>query len=92
MGQRHLRATSADLAECKLAMPGVANWEAGGSVLPEQFAKANWDEDLPDVREVSSGVKGDAEGGTYLEGPGGGEGAKFRGENGGGQSRDDALR
>jgi hypothetical protein len=61
-------------------------------VLPEQFAKADRDEDLPNVREVSSGVKGDTEGGTYLEGPGGGEGTKFRGEDGGGQSRDNALR
>jgi hypothetical protein len=61
-------------------------------MLPEQFAKADRDEDLPDVRDVSSGIKGDTEGGTYLEGPGGGESAKFQGENGGGQLRDDGLR
>jgi hypothetical protein len=92
VGQRHFRATSADLAERKLAVPRVANREAGGGVLPEQFAKADRDEDLPDVREVSCGVEGDAEGGMYLEGPGGGEGVKFRGEDGGGQLRDDGLR
>jgi hypothetical protein len=34
-------------------------------VLPEQFMKANWDEDLPNVGEVSSGVKGDTKGGAY---------------------------
>jgi hypothetical protein len=61
-------------------------------VLPEQFTEANRDEDLPNVGEVSSGVKGDTEGGVYLEGPRYGEGAKFRGENGWGQLGDNALR
>jgi hypothetical protein len=70
----------------------MANWEAGGGVLPEQFAEADRDEDLPNIGEVSSGVKGDTEGGTYLGGPRCGEGAKFRGENGRGQPGDDALR
>jgi hypothetical protein len=62
----------------------VANWEAGCSLLPEQFSEAHRDVDLPDVGEVSSRVKGDAEGGTYAEGPGGGESAELRGENRGG--------
>jgi hypothetical protein len=61
-------------------------------MLPEQFAEAYRDEDLPNVGEVSSGVKGDTEGGAYPEGPGHRESAELRGKDGWGQSGDDALR
>jgi hypothetical protein len=54
-------------------------------VLPEQFSEANRDVDLPNVGEVGSGVKGDAKGGAYPEGPGYNEWMKFRGEDRGGR-------
>jgi hypothetical protein len=43
--------------------------------------EANRDVDLPDVGEVSRGVKGDPEGGVYPEGPGYRESMELRGEN-----------
>jgi hypothetical protein len=53
----------AELAEHQPSMPGPADREAGGGVFPKEFAEAYRDMDFPDVREVSSRVKGDAKGG-----------------------------
>jgi hypothetical protein len=73
-------------------MPGLPDREAGGSVLPKKLTEAHGDVDPPDVREVGSGIKGDAKGGQYPEGPGYRKGAELQGEDGGGKAGDDGLR
>ena len=49
-------AAAASLAKRQLAVPGIADGEAGGDVLVEQLAEADWDVNTPDKGEVGNGV------------------------------------
>jgi hypothetical protein len=60
-------------------------------MLPEKLAEAYGDMNLPDVGEVSSGVKGNAKGRVNPERPGHREGAELGGEDGGREVGDNAL-